>query len=347
MRTTRGNGNRRTISYSFEKGIIMRLLSRGSICVAACIMFALPACAETPIRFKLDYSVAGYHTPFYLAKEKGWYSDAGLDVRIDTGKGSADTIKIVAANGDDLGFADFAAMGKAVSEGLPVIAVAAIVRDSLGCIVSFGNKPVRMPKDLEGKTLGEIPTGIAAYVLPAVFKKYGVDESKVNIVSYNYGANVPALLAGNIDATTGFYLTEYTTVKLNSNGREVVAMLLRDIGVDTYSNGIIANKEFLAKNKAAVEAFIKVSLKAVQYSIDHVDEAAAAGANNTETSKEIIKLQFERSIPFIDTPEYRELGPGIMKKAKWDATQDLMVSTGQQAKPVPDDELWTNSLVKQ
>ncbi len=325
----------------------MRFLSKWSLCAAACIMIALPSHAETSISFKLDYSVAGYHAPFYLAKEKGWYKDAGLDVRIDTGKGSADTIRIVAADGDNMGFADFAAMGTAVSDGMPVIAVAAIVQDSLACIVSFGDKPVRTPKDLEGKRLGEIPTGIAAYVLPAVFKKYGVDVSKVKIVSYNYGANVPAMLAGNIDATTGFYITEYTTIKRNAPGRNVVAMLLRDIGVNTYSNGIIVNKDFLAKNKAAVEAFIKVSLKALKYSIVHPDEAAAAAANNTETSKDIIKAQFELSIPFIDTPEYRKLGPGVMSKAKWDATQDLQVSTGQQAKPAPDAQVWTNGLIEQ
>lgn len=52
-------------------------------------------------------------------------------------------------------------------------------------------------------------------------------------------------------------------------------------------------------------------------------------------------------MPFLDTPEYRKLGPGIMSKTKWDATQLLQVSTGQQAKTVPDDELWTNSLIKQ
>lgn len=185
-------------------------------------MIGLPAHAETSISFKLDYSVAGYHAPFYIALEKGRYKEAGLDVRIDTGKGTADTIRIVAANGDNMGFADFPAMGKAVLEGMPVIAVAAVIRDSLASIVSFGDKPVRTPKDLEGKTLGQIPTGIAAYVLPAMFKKYQVDESKVKIVSYNYGANVPALLAGNIDATTGFYATEYVTVKMNSHGRDTV-----------------------------------------------------------------------------------------------------------------------------
>ncbi len=123
-------------------------------------------------------------------------------------------------------------------------------------------------------------------------------------------------------------------------------MLFRDIGIETYSNGIIVNKEFLAKNKDAVGAFVKVSLESLQYSLKHPDEAAAAAAANAETSADFLKEQFELSIPFIDTPAYRKLGPGVMSKAKWDATQNLQVSTGLQAKPAPDDALWTNSLVK-
>ena len=321
------------------------MLYRWLLCAAAGVALALPARADTAISFKLDFGVWGYHAPFFLAKEKGWYKQAGLDVRIDSGKGSADTIKIVGANGDNLGFADFAAMGKAVSDGVPVVAVAAIVQDSLACILSFADKPVRKPADLEGKRLGEISTGIAAYLLPAMFKKYGVDTGKVTIISYNYGANIPALLAGNIDASTGFVI-QLPTVEEHASGRKVVDMAFRDIGVESYSNGIIANKDFLKTHREAVEAFVTVSLKALQYSLTHMDEAAAATAANGETPKEMLKAQFALSIPFIDTPAYRKLGPGVMTKAKWDATQNLQVSTGQQAKPVPDDSLWTNSLVK-
>jgi NitT/TauT family transport system substrate-binding protein len=310
------------------------------------LTFAAAASAQTKVTMYLDFLVNGYHSPFYLAKEKGWYKDAGLDVTILPGKGTADSIKTTGTGNAEFGFPDYGALAKAVSDGIPITAVAAFVHDTPAGIVSFADNPVKVPKDLEGKTLSVAPFGATAIMLPAFVKLAGVDMSKVKTVTYNFGAMVPSFLTGKVDATIGYYFGEYLAARTESKNRPVIFLRLADFGIRTYANGIVVNNDFMAKNPKAVEAFVKTSLKALDYTFHHVDEAVAATAKSTETSKETLRDQLVLAIELMDTPEARQAGYGVMTADKWASTQKLQVEYGEQKQIVPDDKLWTNKFVK-
>ena len=326
----------------------MKYVSTRSLLLAAGISigFASPGAAETKVTMYLDFLVNGYHSPFYLAKEKGWYKAAGLDVTILPGKGTADSIKTVGVGNAQFGFPDFGATAKAVSKGVPITAVAAFLHDTPAGIVSFADKPVKKPKDLEGMSLSKAPFGATAMMLPAFAKLNGVDMSKVKTVTYNFGAMVPSFLTGKVDATVGYYFGEYLAAKTKSTNRKVVFLRFADFGVHTYANGIVVNNAFMAKDPKAVSAFVKTSLKALAYTFKHVDEAVAAAAKHTETSKATLKQQLLLAMQLMDTPEARKEGYGMMNATKWASTQKLQVEYGGQKAPVPDAKLWTNRFVK-
>src|SRR5687767_3775818 len=107
--------------------------------------------AQTRVKVHLDWLVNGYHAPFFVALDKGWYKEGGLDVTVVPGKGSFDAIRTTATGNAEFGFADGAVMAKSVTEGLPVKMVAIMVQETLAGIVSFADKKVEKPKDLEGK----------------------------------------------------------------------------------------------------------------------------------------------------------------------------------------------------
>ena len=302
--------------------------------------------AQTKVTMHLDFLVNGYHAPFYLAKEKGWYKEAGLDVTIVPGKGTADSIKTVGTNNAEFGFPDFGALAKSVSEGIPITAVAAFVHDTPAGIVSFADKPVKTPKDLEGKTLSVAPFGATAIMLPAFTKLAGVDMSKVKTITYNFGAMVPSFLSGQVDATIGYYFGEYLAAKNESKNRPVIFLRLADFGIKTYANGIIVNNAFMEKNPKAVEGFVKASLRALDYTFSHIDEAIAATAKNTETPSSTLKEQLTLAIEMMNTPEAKSAGYGVMTDDKWASTQKLQVDFGGQKEMVPSDKLWTNRFIK-
>ncbi len=310
------------------------------------LALASPVTAQTKVTMYLDFLVNGYHSPFYVAKEKGWYKEAGLDVTISPGKGTADSIKTVGTGNAEFGFPDFGALAKAISEGIPLTAVAAFVHDTPSGIISFADKPVKAPKDLEGKTLAVAPFGATAIMLPAFAKLSNVDMSKVKTVTYNFGAMVPSFLTGKVDATIGYYFGEYLAARTESKNKPVVWLRLADFGIKTYANGIAVNNAFMAKDPKAVEAFVKVSLRALDYTYKNVDEAAGYAAKYTETPKALLKEQLTLAIELMDTAEAKKDGYGVMTKEKWASTQKLQLEYGGQKQAVPDDKLWTNKFIK-
>jgi len=310
------------------------------------LIWAPPLAAQTKVTMYLDFLVNGYHSPFYVALEKGWYKEAGLDVTISPGKGTADSIKTAGTGNAEFGFPDFGALAKAISDGIPLTAVAAFVHDTPAGIISFADKPVKTPKDLEGKTLAVAPFGATAIMLPAFTKLSGVDMTKVKTVTYNFGAMVPSFLTGKVDATIGYYFGEYLAARTESKNKPIVFLRLSEFGIKTYANGIAVNNDFMAKNPKAVEAFVKTSIKALEYTYKNIDEAAGYSAKHTETPKALLKEQLTLAIELMDTAEAKKDGYGVMTQAKWAATQKLQVEYGGQKQAVSDDKLWTNKFVK-
>ena len=324
-----------------------RNASRALLLAAGLTLALAPqAAAQTKVTMYLEFLVNGYHSPFYVALEKGWYKEAGLDVTVAPGKGTADSIKTVGTGNAEFGFPDFGALAKAVSEGIPLTAVAAFVHDTPAGIISFSDKPVKTPKDLEGKTLAVAPFGATAIMLPAFAKLSNVDMAQVKTVTYNFGAMVPSFLTGKVDATIGYYFGEYLAARTESKNKPVTFLRLADFGIKTYANGIAVNNAFMAKDPKSVEAFVKTSLKALEYTYKNVDEAAGYAAKHTETPKATLKEQLQLAIELMDTAEARKDGYGVMSAEKWGATQKLQVEYGGQKQAVADDKLWTNKFVK-
>src|SRR5690606_31187482 len=81
------------------------------------------AADSTKLSLRLDWAPHGMHAGLHLAKQKGWFQEAGLDLEIEDGKGTSGTINLVAADQVDVGFAQLSAMITAKQNGLPVIAI--------------------------------------------------------------------------------------------------------------------------------------------------------------------------------------------------------------------------------
>lgn len=304
-----------------------------------------PAFAQTKVRLYLDYVVNGTHAPFYIAQEKGWYKEAGLDVTILPGKNTADCIKNVGTDNADFGFPDLGPVAAAVSEGMQITAVAAVINETPAGIISYVDNPVKVPKDLEGKSLAVTSFGATTIMLPALAKLAGVDMSKVKIVEMAFGAIVPSFLTGKVDASIGYYNGEFRSARDQAK-KPVTFLRLSDYGVNTYANGLIVNNKFAAANPAATKAFVQVTLRGLAYTIDHVDEAIAATAKHSETPPALLKKSLEMGMSSIDTPAARKAGWGVMNKDKWASTQNLQMQFGGQKKLIPDEQLWTNKYIQ-
>ena len=135
-----------------------------------------------------------------MAKEKGFFSDVGLDVTVNQGKGSGNTAQIVASKATQFGFSDGYVVGNSVSKGMKLKMVAGVFRRNPAAVIVLDDSKIEKPTDIEGKTIG-IPTGSAQFQQwPAFVKGAGIDPSKVRLINVDSTGAVPALLNDQVAA---------------------------------------------------------------------------------------------------------------------------------------------------
>jgi hypothetical protein len=112
-----------------------------------------PTLAADKVSLRLNWLLSGVHSIFYLGVEKGFYKDAGIDLTIGEGQGSARTVQVVATGGDTFGLVDGGSVIAGASHGAPVKSVLSIMNTSPYGISFLADSGVKTIKDVEGKTL--------------------------------------------------------------------------------------------------------------------------------------------------------------------------------------------------
>src|SRR5262249_11957615 len=121
-----------------------------------------------------DWAPYGVHGPLFLAAQKGWFKEAGLEGKIIEGEGTASSIQLLAANKADVAFAQLSTMAAAIDKGLPIISIACFVRTGDNGIVVPNGSAIRSARDFAGKRIVYASGSSAASLMDAYFLLWGV-----------------------------------------------------------------------------------------------------------------------------------------------------------------------------
>jgi NitT/TauT family transport system substrate-binding protein len=291
------------------------------------LAFAAPialtgAGAQTPVKFTLDWRYEGPAAPFTLALEKGYFKAEGLDVTIDTGNGSRDTIGRVAAGTYDIGTGDVNSLIRFRDEtGVDLKAVMMIYDAPPFAIVGRKSQGVAAdPKSLVAKKFGA-PAADGAFAQWPIFKAVnGLDDSKMVFENVGFSVREPMLAAGKVDAVFGFSFSVY--ISLKSKGvpaGDISVILMRDHGVELYGNVLMVSPRFLAEKPEAVKGFIRAVVKGTR---DTVADPASATATiikrNDVAKQEVEKERLDMALAQnIVTPWVKANGYGGIDKARF------------------------------
>lgn len=238
----------------------MKMLTRAALAaIAVTALGAAPASAQK-ITFTLNWVAGGDHAPYFYAQKMGWYKDAGLDIDIETGRGSAASAQKVGAGSSQLGLSDMAGVLLFRGKGADLVGIMNIYANSPQGLYWLKSSGIKSIKDLAGKKIGN-PAGDGARTMwPALAKANGIDPNSVTWVNIDANAKLSALKAKTIDATTSFYNLHHVFTR--ELGDDMGFQAWKDVGVNPYGNSIIANGAWLAANKDKADKFVKITQKA-------------------------------------------------------------------------------------
>ena len=302
-----------------------------------------PAAAPTSgVTLRLDFSITGKHAPFLLGVEKGFYTEQGIDLAVEEGRGSLAAVQLVANKSNLFGFADSTAMITVAAAGAAVKSVGVIQQRNPTVAISF--KPLKQPADLYGMNVGLNPVGVGS-LWEAFLVHNNLDVSKINVVTMDGAAILPALIAGRLDVSIGLVNTEGAAAPLLA-GKDPSLLYFADFGTNALSHGIVVHRDTIAQHGALVRRFMAATIKAWDYAAGHKVEAIDAVLKKfPDAKKDIVTRQFELTIPLLHTESTKGRPTGFTAEQDINATLDILTKFGGlKSRPSPAD-VFTNDFL--
>jgi len=293
------------------------------------LVFASTAFALDKVTLMLNWYVYGEHAPFYYGKEKGYFKDAGIDLEIQEGRGSATVTQVVAAKTVQFGYVDVPTMMRAAVKGAPVIAVGVALQTNPMSVMGFAEKNIRKPDDIKGKTVASTPGDSMSQIWPLFLKKTGLKESDFKTVSGDAVTKLNAVINGQADLLLGYVMDQSMKIK-DATGKDVFPIKFADYGINLVSSGIIAHKNFVKENADLVKRFMAAATKSVEEASKHPKDAAQAilNANPKGGRIETLTQGFELTIPLYRDPSGKKSQPFDVSDNNMKDTVDVLVEYG-------------------
>lgn len=287
------------------------------------------------VHYLTSFNTFGRDAFAYVAEEKGYFKEAGLDVDIKPGSGTVDVMKLLAGGRADFGAGDFTtALITIAKQKLPVTAVGMVHQKSLAAVVALDGGGIATPKDLEGKTIGDQPGSTNQVTFPVYAKAAGIDAGKVKFVPSAPPALPQLLATGKVDAI-GQFVVGRPLVEKAAQGRKAVILPYGDVLPDLYGNALLASSKVAKEKPELVKKFSAALFKGLQYSIAHPEETG-----------EILKKRQPTQDAAVAAAEVRAMAPyvapqgatvGAVDKARVEENIRLLGEAGAiSAKPATD-----------
>jgi len=330
------------------RGISRRTLltrSAGAALVGSIVMpYVARAQARTPVTLAIQFFARGDYAHVYLARERGYYAEQGLEVTFKHVLGNALAMQQLTAGGADLIHADIVQMlqlqGKTPE---PHMRAVGLISDKLALSLFFQKgKGIDKPKDLEGRSIVDSPGSTAPFIFNLFAKANGIDTSKVAWKNAAATAKVAMMLQAQADAVAIYLPAKPGIESKLPAGQEVGAFTFGD-SVQIYGDGLITTEKYWKENKKNVQGFVRATMKGCKDS--YADPKAAAEAISKhfpELNKDLAVKEMQIQATLGEGPYQKKNGLGHLDPDKMKATYEAVISVLGQPISKPVSEFFTN-----
>ncbi|SCE95169.1 NitT/TauT family transport system substrate-binding protein [Micromonospora matsumotoense] len=236
------------------------------------------------VTYLTSFGNFGRDSYVWVAKDKGFFKEAGFDVEIKPGQGTGAVIQTIVGGQADFGPIDLTGGLLQVGNGVAkdFVAVAAIQQRTMAAIVSVEGKNIATPKDLEGKKLADTPGSVVRNLFPTYARMAGVDYNKVTWVNGDAQTLMGTLASGQVDGI-GQFVVGQPTVEAVTRKKPVV-LPYSNVMQDLYGNALITSSKIAKENPEKVKKFTAALLKGLEYALAKPQEAAEILKKNVDTT---------------------------------------------------------------
>ncbi|NJP33166.1 ABC transporter substrate-binding protein [Micromonospora thermarum] len=230
--------------------------------------------AVEKVTYLTSFGNFGRDSYAWVAKEKGFFTEAGFDVEIKPGQGTGSVIQTVVSGQAQFGPIDLTGgllqLGNGVAKDF--VAVAAIQQRTMAAIATVEGKNIASPKDLEGKKLADTQGSVVRNLFPTYAKMAGVDASKVTWVNGDAQTLMGTLASGTVDGIGQFVVGQPTIEAVTK--KRAVLLPYSNVMQDLYGNVLITSSKLAKENPEMVKRFTNALLKGLEYALANPQEAA-------------------------------------------------------------------------
>jgi ABC-type nitrate/sulfonate/bicarbonate transport system substrate-binding protein len=289
----------------------------------------------------LDWTPNTNHTGLYVAKEKGYFEEEGLDVEILL-PGEAGADQLVASGQTEFGISYQESITQARIQDVPLVSIAAIIQHNTSGFASPVEKNITSPKDFEGKTYGGWGSPIEEAVITSLMEEENADVSKVNFVNIG-DSDFFTAVKRDIDFAWIYY--GWTGIEAELRNEPINMVYLTDYSekLDYYTPVLATSEQMIKEQPDVVKAFVKAVSKGYQFAIEHPEEAAdILLAEVPDLDEQLVK----KSQQWL-ADKYQDDAPrwGEQKAEVWKNYSEWMYEHGLLEKELDVDKAFTNEFL--
>jgi NitT/TauT family transport system substrate-binding protein len=295
----------------------------------------------THIRLPMGFVANVQFAPWYVAVERGYFADEGLELEFDYGDWDTKGVQLVAAGWTPFAIASGDQVLKARAQGMPIVTVVNWFRRFPVAVVALEESGIRSPADLVGRKVGVPETfGAASYIgWRALAASTGLEEEDVQLEVIGYAA-LENLTVGRVEAAVVYANNE--PVQLAQRGYDTVLIPVADYA-PLVSNGLITNEETLQENPELVRALARAFLKGLADTLDDPDTAFEICKTYVEGLEENEAVQ--RAVLEATLTYWQGEPLGVSDLATWQRTANVMLEAGILSEAVDAEAAFSNDYL--
>ncbi len=304
------------------------------------------ASAQEKLSVRLDFSPWGVQAAMHLAQNRGWFKEAGLDVDIQDGRGSGNTIQLVNAGQADVGQVQVGLVGSARAKGATIRSIATFQHRTDLCILVDKGSPMTKAADLRGKTVVVFAASPWAPFIDVYLKSGGLNRDDLKVDVVDAAALFGTYIAKRAD---GMMSTTGSAITIAEASRPSKCLLASDAGIAFPSYGLVAREETIASKGAALRKLIQIEQRAWQQLRTNPEDgvkAMIAERPDARLDPVVLLNQIKLTLDYFDTPASQGKPIGWQAREDWEAALKSMEAAGVVNAGWNVTDYYTNALVE-